>query len=101
MTDKDTKEIIKLLRKQNSILINIYKKLSEDEEEEAAKAKAVDIPLDMIPKLTSNERTLELCHVVKDGNLYTFNRGICVECRKASNFEQYVYRSADNEEKKD
>lgn len=97
MTDRDSKEIISLLKKQNSILVSIYKKLEEMDRRTISE----DIPFDSIPKLTSNEKTLELCHVVKDGMLYTFNKGCCVECRKASNFEQYVYRSADDEKKKD
>ena len=48
-----------------------------------------------IPQLTENEKTLEICHVVRNGILYTFNQGICVEQRAANKFENYVHRQAD------
>lgn len=105
MNEKNEVEIIKLLKKQNSLLCNIYKKLDEIdkrgriETESAENIKDIScVPLSSdqtIPQLTENEKTLEICHVVRNGILYTFNQGICVEQRVASEFENYVHRQAD------
>lgn len=107
MNEKNEVEIIKLLKKQNSLLCNIYKKLDEIdkrsriETESAENLKDIScVPLTLssdqtIPQLTENEKTLEICHVVRNGILYTFNQGICVEQRAANKFENYVHRQAD------
>lgn len=107
MNEKNEVEIIKLLKKQNSLLCNIYKKLDEiDKKDLTVKRSYEDIknisrvPLTLsseqtIPQLTENEKTLEICHVVRNGILYTFNQGICVEQRVANKFENYVHRQAD------
>lgn len=107
MSEKNEVEIIKLLKKQNSLLCNICKKLDEIDKR-SAMVKSNDgvekdipcVPLPFssdqtIPQLTENEKTLEICHVVRNGILYTFNQGICVEQRAANKFENYVHRQAD------
>ena len=107
MSEKNEIEIIKLLKKQNSLLCNICKKLDEIDKK-SVMIKSNDevtkdipcVPLTLssdqtIPKLTENEKTLEICHVVRNGILYTFNQGICVEQRAANKFENYVHRQAD------
>ena len=106
MSEKNEVEIIKLLKKQNSLLCNIYKKLDEidkrsvmvksnDEVEKDISRVPLPFSSDQtIPKLTENEKTLEICHVVRNGSLYTFNQGICVEQRAANKFENYVHRQA-------
>lgn len=107
MNEKNEVEIIKLLKKQNSLLCNIYKKLDEIDKK-SIRVKSSDdgikdiscVPLTLsseqtIPQLTENEKTLEICHVVRNGILYTFNQGICVEQRVANKFENYVHRQAD------
>jgi hypothetical protein len=107
MSEKNEVEIIKLLKKQNSLLCNIYKKL-DDIDKRSVMVKSNDevekdiscVPLTLssdqtIPKLTENEKTLEICHVVRNGILYTFSQGICVEQRAANKFENYVHRQAD------
>ena len=107
MNEKNEVEIIKLLKKQNSLLCNIYKKLDEIDKRSVI-VKSNDevtkdiscVPLTLssdqtIPQLTDNEKTLEICHVVRNGILYTFNQGICVEQRAANKFENYVHRQAD------
>ena len=107
MSEKNEVEIIKLLKKQNSLLCNICKKLDEidkrsvmvkSNDEVAKNISCVPLTLSSdqtIPKLTENEKTLEICHVVRNGILYTFNQGICVEQRAANKFENYVHRQAD------
>lgn len=107
MSEKNEVEIIKLLKKQNSLLCNICKKLDEidkmsvmvkSNDEVAKDISCVPLPLSSdqtIPQLTENEKTLEICHVVRNGILYTFNQGICVEQRAANKFENYVHRQAD------
>lgn len=105
MNEKNEVEIIKLLKKQNSLLCNIYKKLDEIDKRcriETGSAENIKdiscVPLSSdqtIPQLTENEKTLEICHVVRNGILYTFNQGICVEQKVASEFENYVHRQAD------
>lgn len=98
MNEKDCKQIINLLRKQNAILADISKKL--DLVCAGGETKELNLPnADMIPVLTANEKTLDICRVVKNGILYTFSYGNCIESRKASNFESYVFRSADDEKK--
>lgn len=107
MSEKNEVEIIKLLKKQNSLLCNICKKLDEIDKRyriETESAENIEdisrVPLTLssdrtIPQLTENEKTLEICHVVRNGILYTFNQGICVEQRAANKFENYVHRQAD------
>lgn len=107
MNEKNEVEIIKLLKKQNSLLCNIYKKLdaidkkgvivkSNDEVAKDISCMPLTLSSDQtIPQLTENEKTLEICHVVRNGILYTFNQGICVEQRVANKFENYVHRQAD------
>lgn len=107
MSEKNEVEIIKLLKKQNSLLCNIYKKLDEIDKRSVMVKSNDDVAKDIscvplafssdqtIPKLTENEKTLEICHVVRNGILYTFNQGICVEQRAANKFENYVHRQAD------
>lgn len=105
MSEKNEVEIIKLLKKQNSLLCNICKKLDEidkrgrietESAENIKNISSVSLSSDQtIPKLTENEKTLEICHVVRNGILYTFNQGNCVEQRAANKFENYVHRQAD------
>lgn len=105
MNEKNEVEIIKLLKKQNSLLCNIYKKLDEIDKRSIMLKSSDDdmkdiscVPLSnnqTIPQLTENEKTLEICHVVRNGILYTFNQGICVEQKVANKFENYVHRQAD------
>lgn len=107
MSEKNEVEIIKLLKKQNSLLCNIHKKLDEIDKSSVMVKSNDDVAKDIscvpltlssdqtIPKLTENEKTLEICHVVRNGILYTFNQGICVEQRAANKFENYVHRQAD------
>ena len=105
MNENEVKYIVNLLRKQNAILADISKKLDvvvnrikTDAESELDDSN--DILPDMIPRLTDNEKSLAICRVVKDGILHTFNYGNCIESRKASEFEKYICRSADDEKKK-
>nr|DAP15078.1 MAG TPA: hypothetical protein [Bacteriophage sp.] len=107
MNEKNEVEIIKLLKKQNSLLCNIYKKLDGIDKRSLTLKRSYEdvnnisrVPLtsssdQTIPQLTENEKTLEICHVVRNGILYTFNQGICVEQRVANKFENYVHRQAD------
>ena len=107
MSEKNEVEIIKLLKKQNSLLCNIYKKLDEIDKRSVTVKSSDEVAKDIscvpltlssdqtIPQLTENEKTLEICHVVRNGILYTFNQGICVEQKVANKFENYVHRQAD------
>lgn len=104
-TDAYLRELVKLMRKNNAILADISKKLDvvigdskkislEDKtiQEKALEAiKQVDNSY--IPKLNDNEKTLEICHVVKDGVKYTFNNGKLIEENKATPLDCYLYRN--------
>lgn len=102
-TDAYLRELVKLMRKQNAILADISKKLDRIDpqfspEDKAIQEKALEaikqVDNSYIPKLNDNEKTLEICHVVKDGTKYTFNNGKLIEENKATPLDCYLYRNA-------
>lgn len=98
MEKKESQEIVRLLKKQNALLVDISKKLgmlveTSKDEEIREKAKEAMESCD-IPKLLDNENTLETCHVIKDGVRFTFHEGRLVEKRDASKSDYYLYRKA-------
>lgn len=110
-TDALLCDLIKLTRKNVAIMAEINKKLdkiiyNEPKEkkkmpnpdltdiQEKAKAAIEEVEDSFVPKLNDNEKTLEICHVVKDGTLYTFNKGKMVDEKKATPLDCYLYRKA-------
>ena len=111
-TDAYLRELVKLMRKNNAMLADISKKLDRimgdgpklkidpqfSPEDEAIQEKALEaikqVDNSYIPKLNDNEKTLEICHVVKDGTKYTFNNGKLIEETKATPLDCYLYRNA-------
>lgn len=104
-TDAYLRELVKLMRKNNAMLADISKKLDrimEDgpisPEDKAIQEKTLEaikqVDNSYIPKLNDNEKTLEICHVVKDGTKYTFNNGKLIEETKATPLDCYLYRNA-------
>lgn len=99
-TDAYLRELVKLMRKSNAILADISKKLDVvigKPEDKAIQEKALEaikqVDNSYIPKLNDNEKTLEICHVVKDGVKYTFNNGKLIEENKATPLDCYLYRN--------
>ena len=111
-TDAYLRELVKLMRKNNAMLADISKKLDRimgdgpklkidpqfSPEDEAIQEKALEaikqVDNSYIPKLNYNEKTLEICHVVKDGTKYTFYNGKLIEETKATPLDCYLYRNA-------
>lgn len=104
-TDAYLRELVKLMRKNNAMLADISKKLDRimddgpiSPEDKAIQEKALEaikqVDNSYIPKLNDNEKTLEICHVVKDGTKYTFNNGKLIEENKATPLDCYLYRNA-------
>ena len=104
-TDAYLRELVKLMRKNNAMLADISKKLDRimgdgpaSPEDKAIQEKALEaikqVDNSYVPKLNDNEKTLEICHVVKDGTKYTFNNGKLIEETKATPLDCYLYRNA-------
>lgn len=98
MEKRENQEIIRLLKKQNALLVDISKKLGElleASKDEEIRDKAREAMANCgVPELLDNEKTLETCHVIKDGVRFTFHEGRLVEKRDANKSDYYLYRKA-------